>query len=334
MDFKTELTLSIKTGNFSIAFDPSYIQKSCKKIPGLGWYWSVSANQSKSELEIVGLAVLDNDNQTAFHLEAVQTFLDKRIKTLIDWYIDVISKRIIHLQKLSHYIVADAYFSKKKFVDGLNELKMYIISRLRDDADLLYRSYADSTRKKERPKMYAGKIDFKNINLEYFEFVDKQNGVKIYTAICNNKSLKKNIRIVLTIDKEKKANKNHKIYFSIDVYQMATSILNFYKNRFQIEFLYRDAKQHTGLEHSQARNENKLHFHFNVALISINVAKITHYLNIPKELRNSFSMCDIKTYNHNKLLLNQFFDMFVINPNLALNNKRFEQLLYYGTIAA
>jgi IS4 transposase len=54
----------------------------------------------------------------------------------------------------------------------------------------------------------------------------------------------------------------------------ATDVLLYYQSRFQIELLYRDGKQHTGLNDSQARSENKLHFHFNASLISINIAKV------------------------------------------------------------
>ena len=37
-------------------------------------------------------------------------------------------------------------------------------------------------------------------------------------------------------------------------------ILTFYQLRFQIEFLFRDAKQFTGLTHCQARDEAKFPF--------------------------------------------------------------------------
>ena len=41
-----ELTLSQGSGRYAIAFDLSYISKSGKKTPGVGWYWSGCANQS------------------------------------------------------------------------------------------------------------------------------------------------------------------------------------------------------------------------------------------------------------------------------------------------
>jgi hypothetical protein len=48
------------------------------------------------------------------------------------------------------------------------------------------------------------------------------------------------------------------------------------KSRFQIEFLYRDGKQHTGLNDYQARGQKKLYFHFNASLTAINLAKVEY----------------------------------------------------------
>lgn len=51
-------------------------------------------------------------------------------------------------------------------------------------------------------------------------------------------------------------------------------ILSFYKSRFQIEFLFRGAKQFTGLTHCQVRDEQKLDFHFNLSLAAINLVNV------------------------------------------------------------
>ena len=110
--------------------------------------------------------------------------------------------------------------------------------------------------------------------------------------------------------------------------------MDYYTSRFQIEFLYRDAKQHTGLNDSQARSENKLHFHFNAALTGINIAKMQHWLSLPKHERGAFSMNDVKTINNNMLQLNRFFSKFGINPHSTKNKRKAEELIYYGTIAA
>jgi len=58
--------------------------------------------------------------------------------------------------------------------------------------------------------------------------------------------------------------------------------IDIYRSRFQTEFLYRNGKRYTGLNDSQARSENRLHFHFNTSITSINIAKATNWLSIPK----------------------------------------------------
>jgi hypothetical protein len=111
-------------------------------------------------------------------------------------------------------------------------------------------------------------------------------------------------------------------------------LLDYYRSRFQIEFIYRDAKQFTGLHDCQARGENKLNFHFNTSLTSINIAKVTHWLSVPKTTRPAFSMADIKTMYHNELLLNRFISVFGISANKLKNKNRIRELITYGTIAA
>ena len=333
LTFNKELTLSQGSGRYAIAFDPSYISKSGKHTPGAGYFWSGCANRAKWGLEIGGLAAIDIDNHTAFHLEAVQTMVDNE-RSLSNWYANIITERKTQLIELSSYLVADAWFAKRTFVNQIISADMHLISRLRDDADLRYLHQGEPTGKRGRPKKYDGKVDNNNINLRHFELVSKDEPAVIHTAIVYSISLKRNIKVVHAVFCSKKGKQIYKLYFSTDVNMDASDILKFYQSRFQIEFLYRDGKQHTGLNDCQARSENKLNFHFNASLTAINLAKITHWLNIPKEARNSFSMTDIKTINHNALQLNLFFDKFGINPHLPKNRKKARELIYYGTIAA
>lgn len=335
LDFNKELALSHGGNRFAIAFDPSYINKSGKKTPGLGWYWSGCAGQAKWGLEIGGLAAIDLDNHTAFHLEAVQTLIeDKQATSLTDWYVNVIKERKETLSSISRYLVADAWFSKKPFVDQIMALDMHLISRLRDDADLKYLYHGTPTGKRGRPSKYAGKVITENIDTNYFELIEQNQETTVYSAIVYSKSLKRNIRLVHVTYTSDKGKLTRKLYFCTDTQMEALEILDTYRSRFQIEFLYRDGKQHTGLTDSQARSENKLNFHFNAALTAINIAKVEHWLSTPKEARKPFSMADIKTMNHNRLLLQRFIDVFGVNAYSAKNRNHVNELIYYGTIAA
>ena len=331
--FNTEFTLSQGSGRYAIAFDPSYVSKSGKKTPGVGWYWSGCANQAKWGLEIGGLAAIDIDNHTAFHLEAVQT-LNADEQTLTDWYGRIIYDRKETLTSISKYLIADAWFSKKSFADQVISSDMHLISRLRDDADLKYICTEPPTGKRGRPRKYSGKIIISDIDREYFSFVTEDKESTVYAAEVYSKALKRNIMLVHVTYLKANGKDARKLYFSTDVSMDPAEVLQYYQSRFQIEFLYRDGKQHTGLNDSQARSENKLHFQFNASLTSINIAKAIHWLSIPKEERGAFSMSDIKTMNHNALLLYRFFDVFGICPYSIKNQNYVKELILYGTIAA
>lgn len=77
--------------NKVIAFDPSYIPKSGKKTAGTGYFWSGCSSRALWGLEIGGIAVIDIDNHTALHLEAVQT-IGKINQTLLDFYAQTLIK--------------------------------------------------------------------------------------------------------------------------------------------------------------------------------------------------------------------------------------------------
>jgi len=333
LSFNKEFTISQGSGHYAIAFDPSYVNKSGKKTPGVGWYWSGCANRAKWGLEIGGLAAIDIDNHTAFHLEAVQT-LNCDDQNLADWYAGVISDRKETLTSISKYLVADAWFSKRSFADQVIQSGLHLISRLRDDADLRYLCKELPTGKRGRPRKYAGKIIIDSIDKDYFRSLSSDDQEIVYAAEVYSKSLKRNIMLVHVTYLKASGKDARKLYFSTDVAMDPNDVLLYYRSRFQIEFLYRDGKQHTGLNDSQARSENKLHFQFNASLTSINIAKAIHWLSIPKEQRGAFSMADIKTMNHNMLMLKRFFDVFGINPDSTKNQNYVRELIFYGTMAA
>jgi len=317
----------------SIAFDPSYIPKSGRNTEGVGWFWSGCANHSKWGLEIGGIAVLDLDNHTALHLEAVQT-IPIEGETLLDFYARIFTQRAHELIKISNVAVADAYFSKEPFVSKLMLCGLDVISRLRDDVRLRYIIQIKKTGKKGRTKTNGDKINFTCLDNKHFSIESESDDMRIQTAVVYAVALKRIVRVVFVEFLKNGKTTTSKVYFSTNIEMEANEILEIYQTRFQIEFVYRDAKQHTSLTTCQARNKEKLDFHFNMSLTAVNVAKIVHWYSIPIEKRKSFSLSDIKTINHNTLLLEKFIAMFAIKPYILKNNQNVKELLLYGTIAA
>jgi hypothetical protein len=331
-EFNHRLILNLKIKECIIAFDPSFITKSGKCTFGLGKYWSGCAKQAKWGLDICGFAVIDILQNTAFHLNAIQTPAFENM-TLLDYYCQIIKENYLYFKDLSNYMVADAYFSKKKVVDTMLSLGLHFISRLRDDAVMMYIYQGEPTGKKGRPKKYAGKVNAYNFNMYYFteNFSDKE--MKIYSAIVYCKAFKRDIKLAVAIFYKDGKEVTRKLYFSTDLELCAQKIVRYYRSRFQIEFLYRDAKQHCGLMQCQARSLNKLNFHFNAALTAVNLAKI-EWLSTKTSTDEPFSMLNYKIMYNNELLLNTFIQRFAINANTVKNKQIISELRNYGKIAA
>jgi len=314
-----------------VAFDPSYIPKSGKSTFGTGYFWSGCAKKAKWGLDICGFAVVDILRNTAFHLNAIQTPHLENI-TLIDYYCRIITENFMYFKELSAYLVADAYFSKKKVVDTVISLGMHFISRLRDDASMRY-IYKGEYSGSGAPKKYDGKINPHSPDMNHFHKALDSNDIKIYSAIVYYGAFERKINLAIAVFYKNGKEIARKLYFSTDLEQDAVKIVRYYRSRFQIEFLYRDAKQHCALNSSQARSENKLDMHFNAALTAVNLAKCEHWASCENEKR-PFSMADYKTMYHNELLMTVFFRRLGMNPNSIKNKQIIDELRRYGTIAA
>ena len=335
--FNRELISQLSSTERVVALDPSYIPKAGKSTYGRGKYWSGVAKAAKWGLDICGFAVVDIVNNTALHLNAWQTppagELAAKGLNLLTYYASLVSGNAADFKEFSDYIVADAYFSKLPFVEAILSCGMHFISRLRDDSVLRYKYDGEPTGKKGRPKQFAGKVDVKNPDTRYFSLDLSTQEIKIYSAVVFSKAFKRDIKLAVAVFFKDGKETARKLYFSTDLKLEGEKIVRYYRSRFQIEFLYRDAKQFTGLTTCQARSENKLDFHFNAALTAVNLAK--HDWITTKNARSKpFSMADYKTLYNNTLMLERFMCRFAINPNTAKNQKIVNELLHYGKIAA
>jgi hypothetical protein len=311
-----------------VAFDPSYIKKSGKKTFGLGMYWSGCAKRAKWGLDICGFAAVDLPNNTAFHLNAIQTPPSKGLN-LLQYYCQIIKENHLYFKELTSYLVADSFFAKSEAVQTVTSLGMHFISRLRDDAVLFYLNREPKTGNRGAPRKYAGRVKPAEPDMNFFTLCSNRGEFKVYNAIVYCKAFGRNINLSIAVFYKKGKEVARKRYFSSDLKMEGMKILSYYRSRFQIEFLYRDAKQHCGLEDCQARSQNKLHFHFNAALTTVNLAKM-HWLDNRKSEAQAFSMANFKTVCHNMLLLDRFFTVFAINPNTAKNIPKVYDLYQYA----
>jgi hypothetical protein len=99
-----------------------------------------------------------------------------------------------------------------------------------------------------------------------------QPKVDLYTAVVWSIAFKRWIRLAYLLDHQDSSHPRFVILFSTDIKQDAKEIYQFYRLRFQVEFIFRNAKQFPGLQDCQARDAAKLDFHFNASLTALNLA--------------------------------------------------------------
>ena len=330
----------------AIAIDPCYIPKSGKKTPGVDWFWSGCASTMKKGLEILGISIVDADARDSIFLKAEQTFTEKKRgrkpkctdgmddpDSLTGWYLRMLASNKRQLLSVCKLIVADAYFSKESFVTGVQRLGFDLVSRFRDDVRLRYLYAGPKLHKRGRPQKYAGRVDLKNLDMSVFSeecITEGKTSFRMYSAVVNAISLERDVKVVIVDyeDTEKKR-QVRKVFFSTDTGMSAKDIFEIYRTRFQLEFVFRDAKQFTGLTHCQARNSNALSFAFNASLTSVNIARA-----FARQQGMNLSVGSTKTLLHNAAMVERFISMSGKHADMRLNNTDFKELLFYGVRAA
>jgi hypothetical protein len=134
-------------------------------------------------------AIVDVENNTAFHLKAWQTpgvnNLDAVLFNLLSHYVSIISENAKTFKEISDYMVADAYFSKKGIFDTVLGVKLHFISRLRDDSVRVYNYYGEPTGKRGRPRKVEGSINVNEPDANYFYKQICNEDLTIYTAVVH-----------------------------------------------------------------------------------------------------------------------------------------------------
>ncbi|PQV55497.1 DDE family transposase [Sediminibacterium magnilacihabitans] len=313
-----------------LVFDPSFISKSGKHTYGLARYWNGKAQRAEKGLEIGCLGAIDVADGTAYHLLAKQTRPDKT-GSRMEQYVAMIKEQTVKLLSISRYLCVDGYFMKSTFIGTLQKEGFKVVTKMRSDGNLREVYKGIKSKGRGRPKVYGNKIDLKQIDKRKWKKCYQTEEMTGYERILYCVALKQQVKVVYV---HKPETTGYEVLLSTDMELSGSKIIAYYRLRFQIEFLIRDAKQHGGLEDCQARDEQKLHYHFNMALGSVSTAKLTLWATLRNKQEVPFSMHNIKQYFYNKYLTETIFGNLDLDLNCRKINKLYHQCLDIGRIAA
>ena len=229
----------------------------------------------------------------------------------------------------------DGYFAKKKSIDEVVVLKLHPITKLRRDANCLFLYPGPHPQRRGPKRKYAGKVNFHDLRrFEYLGPLEAAPQVHLYTALVWHVSLKRKLRVVILVNQKDLHKPRSSVLASTAVDLDGRKRVEYYVARFQIEFLFRDRKQFTGLSDGQARAEAALDFHFKASLATLNLARAEEVLATPAPSPQVFSMASWQQRHCNERLLDLFIESFALDPTWVKNHPCYDELRTYGAIAA
>lgn len=301
-----------------LAFDPAHITKSGQSTYGIGRYWSGAEKRTKLGLEIMAFGAISVIKGKCMMLEAVQTppaeeLHNKKAITMLEWYLQLVTSQSERLHEISDVLTADAFFSRKPFIDGVIQAGFSFVGRLLPKQRLRYLANESdmelSRHKKGRKFKFGGKLDPKAPDPARVHPCHIKGAVKACWLIANCVAMGRDIKVVIAEHKDM----GTIMYFSTDTTMEAEKIARIYQLRFQIEFGIRDAKQYTGLGDSQARGKERLDFAFNLSFAVRNILDI-----LSTEIYHNISIGQLKALLTKAYFVNLIRRKFGGRPKMRL----------------
>lgn len=336
--FNNTVVTSVLGAQSLLVTDCTFIAKSGSKTYGLDTFFNGCAGRSEPGLELSVIGLLDPETKDTYTLSAQQTpprdqaSDQSRDEGRTAFYLRQLQEVAPQLPKAIQYLAADGYYAKKTYTDGVCDLGLHLISRLRSDANLRYLYRGPHPKRRGARRQYDGKVDLHDVSR--FDYLGEvEPGIDLYTAVVNSPHFKRTLRIAYLLDRRKANKARYVLLFSTDTALDAWELVRLFRLRFQLEFVFRDAKQYTGLSDCQARSQERLDFHFNASLASLNVARVeARQQAVPGP--QVFSMASVKRRGYNRLFLARIIEYLDLEAEKVVIHPAYERLCAYGAIAA
>jgi hypothetical protein len=323
------------------AHDASFLPKSGKQTFGLGHFFNGCASRAERGLEISTLAVVDVTRRCAFTLAVAQTPPGEEAtqgaqeETRVDFYKQQLHEHRHRLPPSITYHCVDGYYAKKKYIDEVVSLDLHAITKLRSDADCLFLYTGPHPKRRGARRKYDGKVNFQTLSrFEDLGTMEDEPHLHLYTAVVWHKTLQRRLRLVVLLNRKDPAKPRFIVLGSTDPELKGHKLVELYAARFQIEFLFRDSKQFTGLLDCQARAASALDFHFNASLATLNLVRAEDVGMQQGQEPHVFSMASWKQCHFNERLLDVFMEKLALDPTWVKNHACYDELRTYGAIAA
>ena len=317
----------------AVVMEARVVPTSGQHTYGLARFWNGRHSRAEKGLALSPLAWLALPETCASCLRVAQTPPSAATVELeaprMDVSLDHLRRVVkVHALRFLRSVVTDGADSKQQCVAGVRGLELQQMGTVRAAAQLRALSQGPKRPGPGRQKTSDGKVTWSAFaRFERLETEDEHLGLS--PQVLNHVQLECNLQVVVVVHTQRN---RYAVLFSTDVNLEPQRLYRYYKARFQIEFLFRDAKQFTGLSDCQARSKAKLDFHFNASLSAVTFAK----LEARQQNGNPdqpFSMASLKRRAFNQHLIDRICEHLANGQSLEKSSPDYETLCNYGIIA-
>jgi putative transposase len=228
------------------------------------------------------------------------------------------------------YLAMDGHFGHHQAVLMARENDLHLISKMRKDA-ALFEKYEGEYGGRGPKKKYGKRLKYDFLPVKYLKKSESEKEIitNYYQGRFLHKEFGSGLNAVIIVKLNKKTKKvGHAILFSSDVELGWEKLTEYYSLRFQIEFNFREAKQHFGLEDFMNTTETGVENAANVAFLMVNLsAKL-----IKNSGEKSVGVLDLKTHFRGVKYALETIKLVLKNPEVILIKQIKEEIGKLGSI--
>lgn len=311
---------------YLLAGDEVVVSKSGKKSYGLDRFYSSIVNKPIKSLAFLNLSLIDVTKRVAYPLcteQIIKENADGCIKykssskqQSSSSYLEFVKKSINSVIKRVdgdikvNYFLFDGAMGYDEAVEMVESCGLHLISKLRKDSALEFPNKEEYSGR-GRPKKYGDKIDYDNLSDRYLKGTTTDGDIvtKVYQMEMLHRKFSKPLNIVIIKKINTKTKQSaHNVLFSSDLTLKYDKVIDYYSLRFQIEFVFRDAKQYWGMEDFMNIKQTPI---YNWANLSTFMVNFSHGLR-KKTSMQEMSVLDLKAHFHGLKYVKEIFSLLPV----------------------
>ena len=230
------------------------------------------------------------------------------------------------------YFVLDGHFGNHLACQMVRQLDLHLISKMRSDAALYLRPTL--LQKQTTPqRKYGERLDFAKMPEDLLCSTHTEDGyeTQVYRAVCLHKNFDRLLNVVILKKTHQESGRvGHVILFSSDLFLGADALIDYYRLRFQIEFTFRDAKQHFGLEDFMGLTKTSVANAMSLSLFMVNLS--SYLLGSLRAHYSRAGISDLKSWYRGRHYASALLKMLPQNPDAIICEQIVEQICRMGCI--